>query len=67
MAFKVFFSYARKDELLLDKLKEHLAPLKTLCQQEDTSEKFIRLTEYLPDLRLHSSKFLSFEPAHPFL
>lgn len=28
MAFKVFFSYAHKDELLLDKLKEHLAPLK---------------------------------------
>ncbi len=28
MAFKVFFSYAHKDELLLDRLKEHLAPLK---------------------------------------
>lgn len=28
MVFKVFFSYAHKDELHLDRLKEHLAPLK---------------------------------------
>jgi TIR domain len=28
MAFKVFFSYTHKDEQLLEKLKEHLAPLK---------------------------------------
>lgn len=28
MAFKVFFSYSHKDEPLLEKLKEHLAPLK---------------------------------------
>lgn len=28
MPFKVFFSYAHRDEVLLEKLKEHLAPLK---------------------------------------
>src|ERR1700674_2716852 len=28
MAFKVFFSYAHRDEQFLEKLKEHLAPLK---------------------------------------
>lgn len=28
MAFKVFFSYAHRDEPLLEKLQEHLAPLK---------------------------------------
>jgi hypothetical protein len=29
MPFKVFFSYAHRDEPLLEKLKEHLAPLKS--------------------------------------
>ncbi len=29
MEFKVFFSYAHRDEPLLEKLKEHLAPLKS--------------------------------------
>src|SRR5437660_12732041 len=28
MSYKVFFSYARRDERLLEKLKEHLIPLK---------------------------------------